>query len=222
MLRSIIPGNAFHESCRKRWIYRDSGISRIFCCFSRNPSHKEKPTLSLEFCSESWIGTSYRENRVSLKVTKFVTYLTKRMIELSLRYINPVWYLTHFVQTSSCFLPSSLMRPQKVLFESILLFIWSYLSEFMSELCIDKLVDAFMRNVHRWILWIEELEITSNDIWTPSFFQMFYCIFEYLWSFEGGSPIHFFSPFFTLVLCGIWKIMIMLRLLFFQSVEITR
>jgi hypothetical protein len=38
----------------------------------------------------------------------------------------------------------------------------------MSELCIDKLVDAFMRNVHRCIIWIEELEVSSNDIWTPS------------------------------------------------------
>ena len=147
------------------------------------------------------------------------------MIDFSLRNIYSIHYFTRFLETSPCFLLSSLMGTKKILLESVLFPICSYSSQFMSELCIDKLVDAFMRDVrdvHRFIIWMKELETSCNNIWTPTETQMFYDISEYLWSFQRSSPVYFFPSFFALYLCCIWQIVVVFGLLLSQSVVVVR
>ena len=222
MFCSIVPSSTLHRSERKRWINSNCRLRGIVSRLSWYPLHKEESTLSLKFCTEGRVGSSYWKNRISFKMTKFISYFTKGMINFSLRYIYSVWYLLRFFHTSSCFLLSSLVRSEEILLESEWFSIWSSFTKFFSFFRIDKLVDTFMRDMHRYIIWVQKLEISCNNIWTPTEFEMFYDMREDFWSFERSSPVYFFPSFFTLGLCCIWKIVVVFFFLFFQSVEITR
>ena len=155
-------------------------------------------------------------------MTKLISYFTEWVIDFSLRYIYSVWYLLRFFHTSSCFLLSSLVRSEEILLESEWFSIWSSFTKFFSFFRIDKLVDTFMRDMHRYIIWVQKLEISCNNIWTPTEFEMFYDMREDFWSFERSSPVYFFPSFFTLGLCCIWKIVVVFFFLFSESIVVTR